>query len=127
MIPTRYLSLAAYVDKDISAVMGEVEALLDQSIAADAYVMPLVSETDRYIDLSKVDFEALRQRFERGRKAIEVQKLRARIAMKLAQMVRMNRSRRDFLEEFRKMIDEYNAGSVNVETFFARLKHLPGH
>ena len=38
---------------DISAVMGEVEALLNRSIAADGYVMPPVSEDpSRYIDLS---------------------------------------------------------------------------
>ena len=41
--------------------------------------------------------------------------------MKLAQMVSLNRTRMDFLEEFQKMIDEYNAGSANVETFFAKL------
>jgi len=27
----------------------------------------------------------------------------------------------NFLEEFQKMIDEYNAGSANVETFFTKL------
>jgi len=107
---------------DISAVMGEVEALLNRSIAADGYVMPPVSNNPaRYIDLTQIDFEALRAQFEKGRKAVEVQKLRARIAVKLAQMVKLNRTRIDFLEEFRKMIDEYNAGSSNVEAFFAKL------
>jgi type I restriction enzyme R subunit len=107
---------------DISAVMSEVEALLNRSIAADGYVMPPVShDPARYIDLSQIDFEALKEQFDRGRKAIEVQKLRARIAVKLAQMVKLNRTRIDFLEEFQKMIDEYNAGSANVETFFAKL------
>jgi type I restriction enzyme R subunit len=66
---------------DISAVMGEVEALLNRSIAADGYVMPPVSnDPARFIDLSQFDFEALKAQFETGRKAIEVQKLRARIA-----------------------------------------------
>jgi type I restriction enzyme, R subunit len=107
---------------DISAVMGEVEALLNRSIAADGYVMPPVSnDPARYIDLSQIDFEALKAQFDKGRKAIEVQKLRARIAGKLAQMVKLNRTRIDFLEEFQKMIDEYNAGSSNVEAFFAKL------
>jgi type I restriction enzyme R subunit len=107
---------------DISAVMGEVEALLNRSIAADGYVMPPVSnDPNRFIDLSQVDFEALRERFEKGRKAIEVQKLRAKIAVKLAQMLKLNRTRIDFLEEFQRMIDEYNAGSANVEMFFAKL------
>jgi type I restriction enzyme R subunit len=107
---------------DISAVMGEVETLLNGSIAADGYVMPPVSnDPKRYIDLSQIDFEALKEQFDKGRKTIEVQKLRARIAGKLAQMVKLNRTRIDFLEEFQKMIDEYNAGSSNVEAFFAKL------
>jgi type I restriction enzyme, R subunit len=107
---------------DISAVMADVEALLNRSIAAGGYVMPPVSnDPSRYIDLSQIDFEALRAQFDKGRKPIEVQKLRAKIAMKLALMVKLNRTRMDFLEEFQKMIDEYNAGSSNVETFFAKL------
>ena len=36
-------------------------------------------------------------------------------------MVRLNRSRLDYLERFQQMIDEYNSGSVNVEEFFRRL------
>ena len=107
---------------DISAVMADVEALLNKSIAAGGYVMPPVSnDPSRYIDLSQVDFEALKTQFDKGRKPVEVQKLRAQIAMKLAQMVKLNRTRIDFLEEFQKMIDEYNAGSSNVEAFFAKL------
>ena len=107
---------------DISAVMADVEALLNRSIAADGYVMPPVSsDPTRYIDLSQIDFEALKAQFDKGRKAIEAQKLRAKIAFKLAQMVKLNRTRIDFLEEFQKMIDEYNAGSSNVEAFFAKL------
>jgi type I restriction enzyme R subunit len=106
---------------DISAVMGEVEGLLDQSIGADGYVMPPVADPTHYMDLSQIDFEKLRLEFDKGRKTIEAQKFRAKVAMKLAQMVRLNRTRLDFLEEFQKMIDEYNAGSANVETFFAKL------
>jgi type I restriction enzyme R subunit len=36
-------------------------------------------------------------------------------------MVTLNRTRMDFLEEFQRMIEEYNAGSSNVEAFFAKL------
>ncbi|MCC6262594.1 MAG: type I restriction endonuclease subunit R [Bryobacterales bacterium] len=107
---------------DISAVMADVEALLNRSIAAGGYVMPPVSnDPSRYIDLSQIDFESLREQFEKGRKAVEVQKLRAKITVKLAQMVKLNRTRMDFLEEFQRMIDAYNAGSSNVEAFFAKL------
>ena len=50
-----------------------------------------------------------------------MQKLRAKLTFKLARMVQVNRTRIDFLEEFQKMIDEYNAGAINVEVFFDKL------
>jgi type I restriction enzyme R subunit len=106
---------------DISEVMAEVEALLDESIGAEGYVMPPVADQDRYIDLSKIDFEALREKFELSRKTVEVQKLRAKLVFKLARMIQVNRTRIDFLEEFQKMIEEYNSGAVNVEIFFDKL------
>ena len=36
----------------------------------------------------------------------------------------MNHSRMDFLERFQEMIDEYNSGSQNIESFFAELKEF---
>ena len=44
--------------------------LLNRSIAADGYVMPPVSnDPARYIDLSQIDFEALKEQFDKGRKS----------------------------------------------------------
>lgn len=106
---------------DISTVMAQVEALLNRSIAADGYVMPPVGNEANYIDLSLVDFDALKAQFDNGRKSVEVQKLRAQITRKLAEMVKLNRTRINFLEEFQKIVDEYNAGAANVEAFFAKL------
>lgn len=106
---------------DISAVMADVEALLNRSIAADGYVMPPVANEANYIDLSLVDFEALKAQFDKGRKTTEAQRLKAQVALKVAQMVKLNPTRIDFLEEFQKIIDEYNAGAANVEHFFAKL------
>ena len=37
-------------------------------------------------------------------------------------MVEMNKTRMNFLEEFQRMIEEYNSGAANIETFFARLR-----
>src|SRR5437764_4572932 len=103
---------------EISDVMEQVEELLDNSVSTEGYVIRPSATAQNYIDLSKIDFEALRQKFEKGRKPIEVQKLRGRIAQKLVQMVRLNRTRMNFLEEFQKMIDEYNSGASNLETLF---------
>jgi type I restriction enzyme R subunit len=102
---------------DISEVMTEVEALLDRSIDAKGYAI----QGRKPIDLSRIDFEALRKRFEEGRKRTEIEKLRGSIAVKLQEMVRLNRTRMDYLEKFQQMIDEYNAGSVNAEEHFRRL------
>ena len=106
---------------DISEVMGAIEAVLDQSIGAEGYVMPPVADEKRYVDLSQIDFEALKDKFDEGRKPVEAQKLRAKLTFKLARMVKLNRTRIDFLEEFQKMIDEYNSGAINVQVFFDRL------
>jgi type I restriction enzyme R subunit len=106
---------------DIAEVMAEIEALLDQSIGAEGYLMPPVSDPNRYVDLSRIDFEALRDKFEGSRKPVEVQKLRAKLTFKLARMIQVNRTRIDFLEEFQKMIDEYNNGAINVQVFFDKL------
>ncbi len=105
---------------DISEVMNDVSSLLDYSIATQGYVIK-ASETTNYIDLSQIDFDTLRAKFDKGRKATEAQKLRSQIAQKLDRMVRLNRTRIDFLQEFQKMIDEYNSGASNIETWFAKL------
>jgi type I restriction enzyme R subunit len=101
--------------------MAQVEGLLNRSIASDGYTMPPVRNEANYIDLTLVDFDALKAQFDKGRKPIEAQRLRAQITQKLAQMVKLNPTRMDFLEEFQKIIDEYNAGAANVESFFAKL------
>lgn len=103
---------------DISEVMGAVEELLDESVSTKGYV---IREAEAFYDLSQIDFEALRQQFERGRKRTEAERLRGTISAKLRRMVRLNRSRLNYLEEFQRLIDEYNAGSRNVEEFFDEL------
>jgi type I restriction enzyme R subunit len=105
---------------DISEVMSDVASLLDYSIATQGYVIK-ASETTNYIDLSQIDFDALRSKFDKGRKTTEAQKLRSQITQNLTRMVRLNRTRIDFLQEFQKMIDEYNSGALNIETWFAKL------
>ena len=109
---------------DISEVMQQVEDLLDQSIAAEGYVIREPGEsygTDHLVDLSSIDFEALKARFESGRKHTEVERVKSAVTRQLQKMVRLNRTRMDYLERFQKMIDEYNSGSINVEEFFRRL------
>ena len=103
---------------DISGIMGQVEELLDRSIATKGY---LIRGGQPIIDLSKIDFELLEANFRQGRKYTEVERVKAAIARHLQKMVRLNRTRMDFLERFQRMIDEYNSGCINVEEFFRRL------
>ena len=98
-----------------------VTTLLDDSITARAYVIQAGAPR---LDLSKVDFEALKQRFAEGRKHTEAEKLRGTLNALLQRMVRRNRSRIDYQETFQRLIDAYNAGSANVETFFQELVDL---
>lgn len=63
----------------------------------------------------------LKAKFEKSHKRIETEKLRGAINRKLVEMVRLNKSRVNYLEKFQKLIDDYNSGSHNVEAFFKKL------
>jgi type I restriction enzyme R subunit len=109
---------------DISLVMRQVEGLLDQSIATEGYVIREANAPygdKHWIDLSKIDFEKLAEKFKTGRKRTLNEKLKGTVAQKLMAMVRLNRTRMDYLERFQAMIDAYNAGSLNAEEFFRQL------
>jgi type I restriction enzyme R subunit len=110
-------------DPDISGVMDSVEKLLDDSVAAQAYVIRESLEEDKkqLIDLSKVDFETLKAKFDKGRKHIEAERLRAAIEKRLKTLLQKNRSRLNFMQKFQQLIDEYNAGAVNIDLFFSCL------
>jgi type I restriction enzyme, R subunit len=108
---------------DISEVMKDIEALLDDSIATEGYriVREEVPDAHPLIDLSKIDFEALKKRFANQRKHTETERLKALITRTLNKMVQQNRSRMDFLDRFQRMIDEYNSGAKNIEQLFEEL------
>jgi type I restriction enzyme R subunit len=107
---------------DISAVMSDVEELLNDSIATEGYRIGPASESRPLVNLSEIDFEALQARFAQGHKRTEAEKLKRLIEGKLTQMLRDNPSRVDLAEKFQKLIDAYNAGSQNIAAFFGELK-----
>jgi type I restriction enzyme R subunit len=106
---------------DISAVMGDVEALLNDSIATEGYRIGPASRPEAFINLSEIDFEALQTKFANSHKRTEAEKLRRLIEGKLAQMLKVNSARVELAEKFQKLIDEYNAGSQNIEDLFKEL------
>jgi type I restriction enzyme R subunit len=103
---------------DISELMNDIEKLLDDSIEADSYIISDPLET---IDLSEVDFEKLRERFKTQKKHALTEQLKGKINAKLKRMARLNPTRTDFIEKFEQMIEEYNAGRINIEAFFEKL------
>lgn len=113
---------------DISEIMARVGELLDESVAAEAYVIHDVHKPawERQHDLSKIDFEALRKKFEAGQKRTEIERLKAALERKVRELVARNRTRMDFLERFQQLIDQYNNGAHNVEAMFAELLSFAG-
>ncbi|HOA61015.1 MAG: HsdR family type I site-specific deoxyribonuclease [Verrucomicrobia bacterium] len=106
---------------DVSGVMNQIEGVLDKSIATAGYT---ITERAKPLDLSRIDFDALRKFFKKAHKRAEIERLRAAIAVKLHAMLAINRSRTDFLQKFQALIDEYNAGSANVEETYEQLLRL---
>ncbi|MCI0398386.1 MAG: DUF3387 domain-containing protein, partial [Chloroflexi bacterium] len=105
----------------ISGVMGQVDALLDRSVAAEAYV---IHEPPATLNLGDIDFDALQAHFRSGRKNITANKLRGDVYRRLSVLVRLNNARLDYLERLQQMIDDYNAGRDNVDVFFEKLLAL---
>jgi len=103
----------------IDDVMEKVGQLLDESIETKGYVIHSTEETS-LIDLSQIDFEALKAHFAKGRKRTEAEKLKAAVSGSLQRMVQLNKNRTDLLEKFKKLIEEYNKG-MDVDGFFEKL------
>ncbi len=107
---------------DISAVMDDVEALLNDSIATEGYHIGPASTPEALINLSEIDFKTLQDKFDQGgHKRTEAEKLRRLIQGRLDAMVQLNPSRADLAEKFQQLIDAYNAGSKNIEELFDEL------
>jgi type I restriction enzyme R subunit len=110
---------------DISVVMTDLNKILDASVAADGFHIPQRKAGHAAIDLTKIDFEALAKRFGKSKtKNIELEQLKAAIRTQLDKLVRLNRTRTDYLAKFEELIESYNAGSRNIEELFAELLAL---
>lgn len=77
------------------------------------------------IDLTKIDVEALAKRFGKSKtKRIDLEQLMAAIRAQLDKLVRLNRTRTDYLTKLEELIESYNSGSRNIEEPFAELLAL---
>jgi type I restriction enzyme R subunit len=110
---------------DITHIMQGIQALLDESIAAEPFKIKQPTQGYGQIDLSKINFEALRKRFESKKPSnTDLERLRAAVKAQLERMVRLNPTRADYLEKFQALIDGYNSGSRNIEEIFKELLAL---
>jgi type I restriction enzyme, R subunit len=114
---------------DISHVMQGIEELLDRSIGAEPFKIQDKNAGKasgvQGIDLSKIDFEKLAKRFEKNKPtSSDLERLKAAVKAQLERMVRLNRTRADYLEKFEALIEAYNSGSRNIEEIFRDLVAL---
>jgi type I restriction enzyme R subunit len=105
---------------DISDIIQELHGIIDEAIEVrDA------PEGDGHLyDISKIDFERLREEFEKfGRKNTLVQNLKAVIEAKLADMLKDNPLRTDFQQHYQDLIKEYNKEKdrLTIEKTFEEL------
>jgi type I restriction enzyme R subunit len=120
---TKFLAdaIAEYTERpDISGVMGRIEQLLDESIAANEYLIS-DSDADALFDLGAVDWDGLEEAFKQGRPRTAAQRLRALLSAQIAALVRLNPMRVDLVARFEKLVADYNAGSMNTDAFFHEL------
>jgi type I restriction enzyme, R subunit len=136
----RSVAALAYLRGVVEAQIGEVSIesaarrvaeLLDESVVVSRQDQNVVREYGKEYkviregktwDLSKIDFDKLRQDFgQTVYKNIETADLRRFIESKLALMLQANRARAPFAQRFLAIIESYNAGGTTSEHFFDQL------
>ncbi len=108
---------------DITVVMGKIAETLDDSITG----VDMPTKPAPVIDLSKINFAALRDRFKESKhKNTDLEQLKAAIRAQLDKLIRLNRSRADYLAKFEELIEAYNNGSRNIEQILEDLLQFAG-
>ena len=106
---------------DVTEVMGDIGKLLDASITG----VDMPAKPAPMMDLSKIDFEALRSRFKESKhKNTDLEVLKAAIRAQLEKLISLNKTRADFAEKFEELIENYNQGSQSIEGLFEELLKL---
>lgn len=110
---------------DISAVADRIAELLDEKIEGVAILTPIVEGTEAKgrVDLSGIDFDKLAELFAASPK-VTAERLKDEAEEKAAGMAERNPTRVQLVERLEKLVAEYNAGSIDAETFFEALKNF---
>jgi len=111
-------------DADISGIMRELQAIVDEAIVPRESVG---DEREPY-DISRIDFSRLRQEFSASRlKRTAVQSIKATIEGKLVAMLSRNPLRTDFQRRYEEIVAAYNSEKDRQtieQTFEALLKFI---
>lgn len=117
--------------QDVDEISRKIGDLLDASVVVedkDVFVQnadePVfqIKQNGRTWDLSKVDFEKLKEEFKETKyKNIEIADIRGFLEKKIDQMLNENVTRRDFAEKLQSIIDSYNSGGSSNEKYYQDL------
>lgn len=91
---------------DITDIIRQLHEVVDEAIKPQPH---RVAEKPRTYDISKIDFDRLRQEFERSpAKRTTVQNLKNAIEQRLQRLLQQNPLRTDFQRHYEKIVAEYN-------------------
>lgn len=110
---------------DISAIQAKIAELLDDKLEGVAILTPIVegAGAEGRVDLSGIDFGKLARLFEKSPK-VAAERLREEAEGRARKMAEENPTRVGLIEKLEKLVAEYNAGSIDAETFFEALKEF---
>ena len=119
-------------DEKIERARRRMQQVLDGSVMANQFMVKEDSAPYNYaikgtkvIDLSKMDFEQLRNEIKRTPyKAIEIDDMKDFIERLLKQLINKNCTRIKFSERYKSIIDRYNAGGTENEDYYEQLIQL---
>ena len=109
---------------DISKIIQALHAVVADAVQPRA---PNGSEPTKLYNIAAIDFERLRQEFERSPNPnTQTRNLRDAIEMRLARMIAQNPLRINFQQHYEELVAEYNAEKdrVTIEETFERLLKL---
>ncbi len=108
-------------DTDIGAVLTRMQSILDTGVETGG----IAEGPARQIDLSRIDFARLRDGFKNNpRRHTDLETLKAAVAGRLARMLRVNRTRTEYLARFEELVARYNDGSRTIDDLFAEMLAL---
>jgi type I restriction enzyme R subunit len=101
---------------DVTAIMKRLQEIVDDSVAPVSEIFEEKKE-EVYYDLSKLDFDKLKQAFAKApNKNTITYTLQEAVEKQLEQMLKENPLRVDFYNRYQEIIKEYNKGKTMEDT-----------